>query len=90
MSEQVTGISQRPGSEKVESVIGPSLDQLKLFRKICQVVFVLVGATFTVYNLAAFKVDSFGLYYHDDNQIWLAFGVGFLTVSWLIKNWKQI
>lgn len=59
-------------------------------RKTGQVILILLGTTFSAYNLTAFKVDQFGVYYHDDNQLWLAFGIAALTISWLIRNWKQI
>lgn len=58
--------------------------------KIAQIITFLIGIAFTVYNLFSFKVDKFGYYFVDDNQIWLAFGITFLTIGYFIKNWKNL
>ena len=51
---------------------------------------ILAGTTLIAFNIIAFTADKYGLYFRDDNQYWLAAGVGLLTVSWLIRNWRQI
>ena len=61
-----------------------------LMLKLSQIVTFLVGIAFTSYNLVSFKVDKSGYYFHDDNQLWLAFGICFLTVAYAIKNWKKL
>ena len=48
------------------------------------------GSALTAYNFTAFKTDKYGLYFHDDNQFWLATGVGILITGWVIRNWKKI
>lgn len=58
--------------------------------KIIQVVSFLIGIAFTTYNLVSFKVDKFGYFFNDDNQIWLAFGLTNLALYYLAKNWKNI
>lgn len=50
----------------------------------------LVGGMFTAYNLTAFKTDKVAFYYPDDSQFWLAFGVSFLILGWLIRNGKRL
>jgi len=49
-----------------------------------------VGSALTAYNITAFKTDKYGLYFHDDNQLWLAVGVALLLVGWVVRNWKKI
>jgi len=63
---------------------------LEWLRKSCQIVLIMVGTVFAVFNLSAFKVDQYGLYYVDANQYWLAFGVGLLALNWIIRNWKTL
>jgi uncharacterized membrane protein (Fun14 family) len=63
---------------------------LEWLRKSVQVVLIVVGTVFAVYNLSAFKVDQYGLYYVDANQLWLAFGAGLLALNWIIRNWKTL
>jgi len=58
--------------------------------KSAQIVAFLIGIPFTIYNLFSFKVDKFGYYFHDDNQIWLAFGISFLAIGYFIRNWKKL
>jgi len=50
----------------------------------------LIGSMLAAYHVTAFKTDKFGLYYHDDNQLWLAVGVGLVIVGWIVRNWKKI
>ena len=50
----------------------------------------IIGGSITCYYLFAFKVDKFGLYYKDDDQLWLAVGVAVLILGWFVKNWKKI
>lgn len=61
-----------------------------LVLKLTQVVTFLVGVMFTTYNLFSFKVAKNGYYFNDDNQTWLAFGLSFLAVTYVIKNWKTL
>jgi len=49
-----------------------------------------VGSALTAYNITAFKSDKYGVYFVDDNQLWLAIGVGMLAVGWLTRNWKKL
>lgn len=61
-----------------------------LLLKLSQVVTFIVGVAFTAYNIFSFKVDKAGYYFHDDNQIWLSFGVSFLAIAYVIKHWKKL
>ena len=61
-----------------------------LIIKIGLIITFLIGVAFTVYNLFSIKVDKFGYYFHDDNQLWLSFGVSFLAIAYIIKNWKKL
>lgn len=61
-----------------------------LMIKIAQVISFLIGVAFTAYNLFSIKVDKFGYYFHDDNQLWLSFGISFLAIAYIIKNWKEL
>ena len=61
-----------------------------LMIKMAQVVTFLLGVAFTAYNLFSIKVDKFGYYFHDDNQLWLSFGICFLSIAYIIKNWKKL
>lgn len=66
-------------------------DEIQAFAfKIIQVTTLLVGIAFTTYNLTSFKVDKFGYFFNDDNQIWLAFGLTCLALYYVIKNWKKL
>ena len=58
--------------------------------KIIQATTFIVGIAFTVYNLFSFKVDKFGYFFNDDNQIWLAFGISNLAIYYLTKNWNKL
>lgn len=58
--------------------------------KLTQIISFLIGVLFTTYNLFSFKVAKNGYYFNDDNQTWLAFGVGFLAIAYVIKNWNKI
>ena len=49
----------------------------------------VLGSALAAYNITAFKSDKFGLYYHDDNQLWFAIGVGMAVIGWAIRNWKN-
>ena len=62
----------------------------ELIFKLSKIVTFLIGVAFTAYNLFAFKVDKSGYYFHDDNQLWLSFGVSFLAIAYVIKNWKKL
>jgi len=48
------------------------------------------GSALAAYNITAFKSDKFGLYYHDDNQLWFAIGVALFAVGWIVRNWKKL
>lgn len=58
--------------------------------KLTQIITFLTGVLFTTYNLFSFKIAKNGYYFNDDNQTWLAFGVGFLAIAYVIKNWNKI
>ncbi|MDH5389311.1 MAG: hypothetical protein OEY06_12810 [Gammaproteobacteria bacterium] len=62
----------------------------ELILKISQVLTFLVGVAFTTYNLFSFKGDKSGYFFHDDNQLWLSFGICFLAIAYVIKNWKKL
>lgn len=61
-----------------------------LILKIVQIVSLLTGVALTAYNFFSFKVVKSGYYFQDDNQIWLAAGVTLITVSYIIRNWKNM
>ncbi|MCK5722084.1 MAG: hypothetical protein KAI84_06060 [Gammaproteobacteria bacterium] len=61
-----------------------------LILKISQAISLLIGVIFTSYNLFSLKVVKNGYYYNDDNQLWLAFGLCFLTITYLIRNWNKL
>jgi len=61
-----------------------------LILKISQAFSLLIGVIFTSYNLFSLKVVKSGYYYNDDNQLWLAFGLSFLTITYLIRNWDKL
>jgi hypothetical protein len=50
----------------------------------------IIGGSISSYYLFAFKVDKYGLYYKDGDQLWLAIGIGILILGWFVKNWKKI
>lgn len=64
--------------------------QTALLLKIIQVVSLLTGVAFTIFNLTSFTVVKSGYYFKDVNQYWLAFGVTAIAISYVIKNWKQL
>ena len=57
--------------------------------KIGKIVTLLIGMFLTTYNLFSFKIAKNG-YYNDDNQTWLAVGICFLTIAYVIKNWNEL
>jgi len=50
----------------------------------------ITGGTITSYYLFSFKVDKFGLYFRDSDQLGLSIGVGILIFGWFLKNWKNL
>jgi hypothetical protein len=58
--------------------------------KIGKIITFLIGMFLTTYNLFSFKIAKNGYYFNDDNQIWLAVGVCFLTITYVIKNWNKL
>lgn len=58
--------------------------------KVSQVIAFLIGISFTAYNLFSFKVDKFGYFFVDDNQIWLSFGITFLAIGYFVRNWNKL
>ena len=66
------------------------LNWIPLVRQIAVPLFYLAGSMLAAFHITAFKTDKYGLYYHDDNQLWLAVGVGLVIVGWTIRNWKKI
>lgn len=58
--------------------------------KVTKVVTFILGVAFTAYNLLSFKVDRFGYFFNDDNQLWMAFGISNLAVYYMLKNWNKL
>jgi hypothetical protein len=58
--------------------------------KITKIVTFIIGIAFTSYNLFSFKVDKFGYFFNDDNQLWLAFGISSLAVYYMLRNWNKL
>ena len=67
-----------------------NMNWLQLVRQSVITALYLIGAMLAAYHITAFKTDKFGLYYHDDNQLWFAIGTGLIIVGWIIRNWKKI
>lgn len=61
-----------------------------LVLKASQIISFLIGVFLTTYNLFSFKVAKNGYYFNDENQTWLATGLCFLTVAYVIKNWNKL
>lgn len=61
-----------------------------LILKISYVATLLLGVSFTTYHLFSFKISKGAYYFVDSNQTWLAAGVTFLAISYVIKNWKKL
>jgi len=61
-----------------------------LVLKLVQIIAFLTGVLLTTYNLFSFKIAKNGYYFNDDNQTWLAIGVGSLALAYVIKNWNKI
>lgn len=66
------------------------MKHLPVILKSVQAVAYTVGASLIIYNLSAIKVDKFGYFFKDSNQLWLAIGVGIVTVGLTIKNWNKL
>lgn len=66
------------------------LNWINLARQVAVSALYTVGSALAAYNITAFKSDKYGLYYHDDNQLWLAIGVGLAIAGWVVRNWKKI
>ncbi len=64
-------------------------DQQQLLRLLVTALFVF-GAAITSYHLFAFRVDKFGMYYKDADQLGLSIGVGIVVLGWFVRNWKKI
>ena len=64
--------------------------KMQIILKWIQAVAYVVGAGLMTFNLSAVKVDKFGYYFTDKNQLWLAIGVGLYGVGLVIKNWKKL
>lgn len=58
--------------------------------KITQTLAFIAGIFLTTYNLFSFKIAKNGYYFNDDNQFWLAFGISFLAIAYVIKNWTKM
>ena len=58
--------------------------------KLAQTITFLTGVFLITYNLFSFKVAKNGYYFNDDNQMWLAYGVLSLAITYVIKNWNKI
>ncbi|MDH5356324.1 MAG: hypothetical protein OEY09_17915 [Gammaproteobacteria bacterium] len=59
-------------------------------RKLVLMLIYITGGTITSYYLFSFKVDKFGLYFRDSDQLGLSIGVGILIFGWFLKNWKNL
>lgn len=66
------------------------LNWIPLARQVAISALYLAGSMLAAYHITAFKTDKFGLYYHDDNQLWFAIGVGLIMIGWIIRSWKKI
>jgi len=64
-------------------------DAKQIHRLIVTILYI-IGGSISSYYLVAFKVDKYGLYYKDADQLWLAIGIGILILGWFVKNWKKI
>jgi hypothetical protein len=64
-------------------------DSNQIHKLISTVLFV-VGGSVSSYYLTAFRVDKFGLYYKDADQLGLSIGIGILIFAWFVKNWKKL
>lgn len=62
----------------------------KQYHKLMVTALFIIGGSISSYYLFAFKVDKYGLYYRDADQLWLSVGIGVLVLGWFIKNWKNI
>ena len=58
--------------------------------KLVQIIAFMTGVFLVTYNLFSFKIAKNGYYFNDDNQLWLAFGISFLAVAYIIKNWTKL
>ncbi len=79
-----------PLEYNLEGIIMKKEAIIALALKLTQVTALLTGVLLTSYNIFSFKVARNGYYFNDDNQTWLAVGVGFLTLAYTIKNWNKI
>lgn len=64
-------------------------DQQQIIRMLVTALFVF-GLAITSYYLFAFRVDKFGMYYKDADQLGLSIGVAIVALGWFIRNWKKI
>ena len=64
--------------------------KMQVILKWIQAVVYVAGAGLITYNLSAVKVDKYGYYFTDTNQLWLAIGVGLFGIGLVIKNWKKL
>ena len=53
----------------------------KQIQKLIVTALFIIGASITSYYLVAFKVDKYGLYYRDADQLWLSIGVAILVLG---------
>ena len=58
--------------------------------KLISTILFIVGGSVSSYYLTAFRVDKYGLYYKDGDQLGLSIGVGILIFAWFVKNWKKL
>jgi len=63
---------------------------IELIKRIVISILYISGTMLFLFNVTAFKVDKFGLYYNDGNQLWLALGATLLVAGWLTRNWKKL
>lgn len=64
-------------------------EQIQIILKALYSVLFVLGTSLITYNLFAVKVDKFGYYFKDTNQVWLAVGVGVFVAGLMVKNWNK-
>ena len=64
-------------------------DPKQIYRLIVTALYIAGGSIASYYQVS-FRVDKFGLYYKDADQMGLAIGVGILIFAWFLRNWKKI
>ena len=63
---------------------------IELARRGAVSILYVAGLALAFYNITAFRTDQYGLYFKDENQLWLAIGVSMLATGWLIRSWNRL